>query len=298
MAEQKHLEGAMSFAYYFLPQNKTKLTLIGENHTNNFACDADKHTTTIANHVLGVLQQDPKHTSLILEIPPWQPLEEVQLNSHSTMAILAHPDTQKIYRQIMGFDWRNAWFPSVTIKDKLFKDNTLAMDITSEQGLYPFVYDAEYMLVTYISPIDLYGHQFFRIQEPDLYTQDDLIYLTHTYLENLVAEKTRVAQMIRTDWNPPVVKVQKRGKAKQILRNKMIEKRIEILRNLRHLWKMVADWNLLVILLAKEQCTSKIVICGEQHALHLDEILHSFRSGPRQTGTPQECVRLFQSDRI
>lgn len=312
------LQSAVSFAQYVL--NNKLITIIGEYHEREFGCQDGYKTITIADYALNILRTNV-NSRVLLEIDPDFIDHERKWPKSAPIREILKRAPPKVRGRITGYDYRN-WWIGADNREMLYHDTAAVYRLNTRQiiDMYitPFFSRVQAFMATQISPgnytnerqLDLISIRFPRDIDDHLRTLEKAI----QYGWELKPDMTVQAGMHKT----PGRVLSINGKNATILLDinsrrvvipintiklkvdnqyKTIQEfKVDIIEGLRHVWKKVTDWSILIALFHKSSGNEMITIMGEQHSKNIIRIFKDIPPVTKQEGKQQgDCVSLLQT---
>ena len=312
------LQSAVSFAQYVL--DKKLFTLIGEFHETEFECQDGYSSMTIAEYVLKILRTNV-NSRVLLEIDP-RLIDHPHAWPRSTpiKKILGEAvKDERMLRRITGYDHRNWWIE--TYNHVLYHDINTLWRLSTQQmidvyikpffqkvehfmsGLSVHDYNADhYQLISTHFPRDIDQHLTTlggAIQGGWEMKRGMPVYVggVHKNTGILLDVSGNMASVMlevnsrKVSVNLNIIKLNiNNGENKTLQENKG-----DIINGLRHVWKKVTDWHILIELFRKDSGNEIIAITGEEHSKNLTGVFMNIEPVTKQQGKEiGDCVSLLE----
>lgn len=313
------LQSAVSFAQYVL-DNKL-FTIIGEYHEREFGCQDGYKTITIADYALNILRTNV-NSRVLLEIDPEFIDHEPKWPKSAPIIEILKRAPPDVRGRITGYDYRN-WWIGADNRERLYHDTAAVYRLNTRQmiDMYitPFFRGVQTFMETYISPgnytntrqLELVAMRFPSDIDDHLRTLEKAIQYGWEIRPGMTVQAGKYKTTgrllsingngnasIRLDINSKEVLIPMNTiKLKVDNQYKTIQEyKEEIIEGLRHVWKKVTDWSILITMFNKSSGNEIIAIMGEQHSKNLIEIFKAIPPVTKQEGKQRgDCVSLLQT---
>lgn len=313
------LQSAVSFAQYVL--NNKLITIIGEYHEREFGCQDGYKTITIADYALNILRTNV-NSRVLLEIDPdFIDHERKWPNSAPIREILKRAP-REVRGRITGYDYRN-WWIGADNRERLYHDTAAVYRLNTIQiiDMYitPFFSRVQAFMATQISPenytnerqLKLISIRFPSDIDNHLRTLEKAIQFGWEIRPGMTVQAGKYKTpgrllsingkgqaSVRLDINSRRVVIPMNTiKLKVDNQYKTIQEfKVDIIEGLRHVWKKVTDWSILIALFHKSSGNEMIAIMGEQHSKNIIGMFKDIPPVTKQEGKQKgDCVSLLQT---
>ena len=182
------LQSAMSFSQYALPVGRSfrLITLIGEQHDEEFKCEKDNPAISVAEYALQTLKNNSR-AQILLEI------DQADISDSSSwpqsVPILKILEKAKKDSRIIGYDMRNVWLKT-SYREILYHHDNIVQLFSKDQ-----------VIEFYVKPFSAAKMKTLREVKKQAYDPSAFKFLTETLPANLDSIINRIIETIKKEWS-------------------------------------------------------------------------------------------------